>query len=282
MLPHGFERPGAAAAADCGCAGLLCGSPVLRRLVLGLYGFLIGAMVASSIVGVSEQHGHADRRARWRRSSAPSCWSSRGFRRCVSLVGGHLACCSRTVRPRFRGTGDPSSVLVVAAAVVGAIAALFVQRWLSSSSACVQVRDDRPSPSRASSEGPCAAHPRLKSGFYPTSSLVSRAPPRRWALASSARFVQSLWRGGKRRLGIQSCPVRSGRAPVDPRACRNRDGPRSRDGPRRSRRRRCRDCSHYQRARFHRPLHREDARRHRAVRVTTTNPLRVRIDEVRT
>ena len=56
MLPHGFEQPGAALLLIAGVLACFAGHRFFR-LVLGLYCFLIGAMVASSIVGVSNTTG---------------------------------------------------------------------------------------------------------------------------------------------------------------------------------------------------------------------------------
>ena len=56
MLPHGYEQPASIALLLGGALACFAGYR-LFRIVLGIYGFILGAMIASSVVGVSNTTG---------------------------------------------------------------------------------------------------------------------------------------------------------------------------------------------------------------------------------
>ena len=56
MLPNGYEQPAAILLLLAGVLACFAGHR-LFRIVLGIYGFIIGAMLASSIVGVTNTTG---------------------------------------------------------------------------------------------------------------------------------------------------------------------------------------------------------------------------------
>ncbi|MFN7984693.1 MAG: DUF4203 domain-containing protein [Vicinamibacterales bacterium] len=198
MLPHGFEQPGAALLLIAGVLACFAGHRFFR-LVLGLYGFLIGAMVASSIVGVSNNTGMLI--AALVGGVIGSVVLVFAWFAGVSLVGAGIGVLLAHEVWRFVGTGDPSSVLVVAAAVAGAIAALFVQRYViiigtafaGAWTIVLAVSSFFP---KGLVRGASKTEVWI---LYPTSSLASWAPLAALALGVVGTFVQLSGRGGKRR-----------------------------------------------------------------------------------
>ena len=99
----------------------------LFRFVLGLYGFLFGAFIATSVMGTSNM---------WALVVAAVAGGVVGallmvaaYFMGVGLVGAGLAALAMNVIWRFIG-GDPPTWLLVIACVVGALAALSVVRWV--------------------------------------------------------------------------------------------------------------------------------------------------------
>src|SRR6478609_3326791 len=56
MLPHGYEQPAALVLLLGGVLACFAGYR-LFRVVLGIYGFILGAMIASSVIGASNTMG---------------------------------------------------------------------------------------------------------------------------------------------------------------------------------------------------------------------------------
>ena len=100
----------------------------LFRPVLGIYGFVIGAMVASSIVGVNSPTGML------------IAAGVGGFLGAVvlvlawfvgvSLVGAGIGVLVAHAVWSQVGTGDPPAMAIVGVAVAGAIGAMFVQKYV--------------------------------------------------------------------------------------------------------------------------------------------------------
>jgi hypothetical protein len=127
MLPHGFEQPAAALLLVAGILACFAGHR-LFRLVLGVYGFLFGAMIASSVVGTTNTT--AMMVAALVGGFLGSVVLVFAWFAGVSLVGAGIGVLVAHEVWSHVGTGDPSPLLVIGVAIVGAIGALFVQRYV--------------------------------------------------------------------------------------------------------------------------------------------------------
>ena len=127
MLPHGFEQPAAALLLVAGVLACFAGHR-LFRLVLGIYGFLFGAMIASSVVGVTNTTGMVV--AALIGGFLGSVVLVFAWFAGVSLVGAAIGVLAvHEVWSRV-ASGDPSAFVIIGAAVVGAVGALFAQRYV--------------------------------------------------------------------------------------------------------------------------------------------------------
>ncbi len=127
MLPHGYEQPAAILLLLGGVLACFAGHR-LFRLVLGIYGFIIGAMVASSIVGVTSNTGMLVAAAIG--GLLGSVVMVFAWFVGVSLVGAGLGVLvAHLVWPRI-ASGDPPAMAVIAVAVAGAVGAMFVQKYV--------------------------------------------------------------------------------------------------------------------------------------------------------
>lgn len=126
MLPASYATGTAVLLAVGGLLACFAGFR-LFRFVLGLYGFLFGAFIATSVMGSSNM---------WALAVAALAGGVLGallmvaaYFMGVGLVGAGLAALAMNVIWRFIG-GDPPTWLLVIACVVGALAALSVVRWV--------------------------------------------------------------------------------------------------------------------------------------------------------
>ena len=127
MLPHGFEQPAAALMLLAGVLACFAGHR-LFRLVFGVYGFLVGAMVASSVVGVTNTTGMVV--AALIGGFIGSVVLVFAWFVGVSLVGAAVGVLAvHAVWSRI-APGDPSALVIVAVAIAGAVGALFAQRYV--------------------------------------------------------------------------------------------------------------------------------------------------------
>ena len=127
MLPHGYEQPASIALLLGGALACFAGYR-LFRIVLGIYGFILGAMLASSIVGVSNTTGML--LAAIVGGLLGSVVLVFAWFVGVSLVGAGIGGLIAHVAWTQIGRGDPPAVLIIAVAVAGAIGAMFVQRYV--------------------------------------------------------------------------------------------------------------------------------------------------------
>ncbi|MEQ1871524.1 MAG: DUF4203 domain-containing protein [Vicinamibacterales bacterium] len=127
MLPHGYEQPAAALMLLAGVLACFAGHR-LFRLVFGIYGFLVGAMVASSIVGVTNTTGMVV--AALIGGFLGSVVLVFAWFAGVSLVGAAIGVLAvHAVWSRI-APGDPAALVIVAVAIAGAVGALFAQRYV--------------------------------------------------------------------------------------------------------------------------------------------------------
>jgi hypothetical protein len=126
MLPASYATGTAVLLAVGGLLACFAGFR-LFRFVLGLYGFLFGAFIATSVMGTAST---------WALVVAAVAGGVLGallmvvaYFMGVGLVGAGLAALALNVVWRFIG-GDPPTWLLVIVCVVGALAALSVVRWV--------------------------------------------------------------------------------------------------------------------------------------------------------
>jgi hypothetical protein len=127
MLPHGFEQPAAIALLLGGVLACFAGHR-LFRIVLGIYGFVLGALIASSVMGVTSTTAMIV--AAVVGGVAGSLLMVMAWFVGVSLVGAGIGVLAAHVLWSQLANGDPPAYAVIVVAVAGAIAAVFVQRYV--------------------------------------------------------------------------------------------------------------------------------------------------------
>ena len=127
MLPHGYEQPTSIILLLGGVLACFAGYR-LFRIVLGIYGFILGAMIASSVVGVSNTTGMLVTAVIG--GLIGSVVLVFAWMVGVSLVGAGIGVLAAHVVWTQVGRGDPPAIAVIAVAVAGAIGAMFVQKYV--------------------------------------------------------------------------------------------------------------------------------------------------------
>ena len=127
MLPQAYELPAAIVLVLGG--GLSCFAGYrLFKVVLGLYGLLLGAMLASSIFGVSNAVGMIA--AALVGGIAGALILVFAYFVGIALVGAGLGALIAHAGWSAMRTGDPPALLVIGLAVAGAIGAMVLQRYV--------------------------------------------------------------------------------------------------------------------------------------------------------
>jgi Domain of unknown function (DUF4203) len=127
MLPAAYELPAALLITAGGVIACIAGYR-LFRIVLAIYGFVLGAVIASSIVGPTNTIGMIG--AALGGGLAGALILVFAYFAAIALVGGGLgALVSNALWTQFGG-GEPPALLIIGAAVAGAIAAMFLQRYV--------------------------------------------------------------------------------------------------------------------------------------------------------
>jgi hypothetical protein len=127
MLPASYEFPAALLIMAGGMIACIAGYR-LFRIVLAIYGFVLGAVIASSIVGPTNTLGMIG--AALGGGLAGALILVFAYFAGIALAGGALgALLSHALWTQFGG-GEPPALLIVGAAVAGAIAAMFLQRYV--------------------------------------------------------------------------------------------------------------------------------------------------------
>jgi Domain of unknown function (DUF4203) len=127
MLPAAYELPAALLITAGGVIACIAGYR-LFRIVLAIYGFVLGAVIASSIVGPTNTIGMIG--AALGGGLAGALILVFAYFAAIALVGGGLgALVSNALWMQFDG-GEPPALLIIGAAVAGAIAAMFLQRYV--------------------------------------------------------------------------------------------------------------------------------------------------------
>ena len=125
MLPHSYELP----------AALLLGGALscfagyrLFRLVLGIYGFILGAMLASSMMAASNTMGMI--LAAIVGGIAGALLLVFAYFVGIALVGAGLGALVVHVTWGYVRTGDPPPIAVIVMSIAGSIAAMLLQRYV--------------------------------------------------------------------------------------------------------------------------------------------------------
>jgi hypothetical protein len=127
VLPPVFETPTAVVLVLAGALSCFAGYRFFRT-VLGVFGFILGAMVASSIMGVSNSMGMIIAAIAGGIVGAVICML--GYFVGVALIGAGMG---TTIAHAVWGalrTGDPPWQLIILASVAGALGAMWLQRYV--------------------------------------------------------------------------------------------------------------------------------------------------------
>jgi hypothetical protein len=127
MLPHSYELPAAILLVLGGALSCLAGYRLFRT-VLGAYGFILGAMFASSMMGVTNTAGMVI--AAIVGGLAGALILAFAYVVGIALAGAGLgAMVAHVAWAAFR-TGDPAPLVVIVCSVVGAIGAMLLRRYV--------------------------------------------------------------------------------------------------------------------------------------------------------
>jgi hypothetical protein len=127
MLPHSYELPAAILLVLGGALACLAGFR-LFRVVLGIYGFIFGAMLASSMMGGSNTSGMIV--AAIGGGIAGALLLMFAYFIGIALVGAGLGAMVAHVGWGYFGSGDPPAALIIVLSVFGSIGALLLQRYV--------------------------------------------------------------------------------------------------------------------------------------------------------
>ena len=127
MLPSSLQLPAAVVLVLSGVLACFAGYR-LFRVVLAIYGFILGAAIASSVMGPGQQTAMIIGAVAG--GLAGALLLNLAYFVGVALIGAAAgAFLLHAIWARF-GTGDPHVGLVVAAAILGAVIATNLQRWV--------------------------------------------------------------------------------------------------------------------------------------------------------
>src|SRR5216110_2006301 len=127
MLPHSYELPAAVLLVISGAIACFAGYR-LFKIVLGIYGFILGAMLASSMMGVSNTTGMVV--AALVGGIAGALLLVFAYFVGIALVGAGLGALIAHVGWSWIGSGDPPAIAVILLSSVGSIGAMVLQRYV--------------------------------------------------------------------------------------------------------------------------------------------------------
>ena len=127
MLPQSYELPAAILLVLGGALSCLAGYR-LFRIVLGIYGFVLGAMLASSAMGVTNTTGMIV--ASLVGGVCGALLLMFAYFIGIALVGAGLGALVAHVAWSSVRPGDPPAVAVVVLSILGSIGAMFLQRYV--------------------------------------------------------------------------------------------------------------------------------------------------------
>lgn len=127
MLPPAYELPAALLLVLTGAIACLAGYRFFR-LVLAVYGFIFGALIASSVMGITNATGMIGAAVVGGLIGAlvmVVAWFVG-----VALVGAGLGALLAHLVWRWVGSGDPPAVGVIVVAFAGAVTSMWLQRYV--------------------------------------------------------------------------------------------------------------------------------------------------------
>jgi hypothetical protein len=127
MLPHSYELPAAILLVLGGALSCFVGYR-LFKIVLGIYGFVFGAMLASSAMGVTNTTGMIV--AALVGGIAGALLLMFAYFIGIALVGAGLGALVAHVAWSNVGSGDPPAVAVIVLSILGSIGAMFLKRYV--------------------------------------------------------------------------------------------------------------------------------------------------------
>ena len=125
MLPQSYELPAALVLLLAGALACLAGYR-LFRIVLAIFGFILGAMVVSSLMGISNTAGMVI--AALVGGLVGAAILLFAYFVGIALVGAGVGALVAHFGWAFIGSGDPPVLAVTLLAILGAIGAMFAQR----------------------------------------------------------------------------------------------------------------------------------------------------------
>jgi hypothetical protein len=127
MLPSTYELPAAILLTLGGALACVAGYR-LFRIVLGIYGFILGAMAASSMMGVTNTTGMIV--AALAGGIAGALILVFAYFIGIGLVGAGLGALVAHVAWGYVRSGDPPAMMVIGLSIFGAIGAMLLQRYV--------------------------------------------------------------------------------------------------------------------------------------------------------
>src|SRR5262245_16056124 len=127
MLPHSYELPAAVLLVLSGAVACFAGYR-LFKIVLGIYGFILGALLASSMMGVSNTTGMIV--AALLGGIAGALLLVFAYFVGIALVGAGLGALVAHVGWGWIASGDPPAAAVIVLSIAGSIGAMMLQRYV--------------------------------------------------------------------------------------------------------------------------------------------------------
>ena len=127
MLPHSYELPAALLLVVGGVVACFAGYRLFKA-VLGIYGFILGAMMASSMMGVTNTTGMIV--AALLGGIAGALVLMFAYFVGIALVGAGLGAFVAHVAWSWGRAGDPPAIAVIVLSVIGSIGAMLLQRYV--------------------------------------------------------------------------------------------------------------------------------------------------------
>src|SRR5581483_4204056 len=127
MLPHSYELPAAVLLVLGGALSCFAGYR-LFKIVLAIYGFILGASIASSTMGVSNATGQV--LAAIVGGIAGALILVLAYFVGIALIGAGLGALVAHVSWGYIRAGDPPAALLIVLAIFGAIGAMLLQRYV--------------------------------------------------------------------------------------------------------------------------------------------------------
>ena len=127
MLPANFELPAAIALVLGGAVACFAGYR-LFRVVLAIYGFILGALVASSVMGISNHFGMIV--AALVGGVIGALLFTFAYYVAIGLIGAGMGAFLLHVVWDYMNAAEPPTIAVIIASVAGAVLAMALQRWV--------------------------------------------------------------------------------------------------------------------------------------------------------